>query len=201
MDASGSDGLPDAEVLQKYLDFLLESNQRINLVSRRITRDQLQVLVNETLRLARMIGGSCVVDAGSGNGLLGIVLSVFFPQRRVILLESIEKKAGFLRRAVSHLGLINAEVFCQRLENFTFPSPSQHNVLVSRGFPDLSQLVQPLVHKDVREVVCITSLKKIEKLKIPLENIHQTIYNIPFRDVIKILKMENVSRETISAKR
>ena len=65
----------------------------------------------------------------------------------------------------------------------------------------MSRLAEPLLCRDVCEVVCITSLKKIEKLQIPLENIRKTIYNIPFRDVIKILKMENVSRETISTKR
>lgn len=193
--------MPATESLQKFLDFLMQCNQQINLVSRKISRDQLQVLVNETMRLSRAVTGDCIVDAGSGNGLLGIVLSLSFPRRRIILLESIEKKAGFLRRAVSHLGITNTEVVCRRLENFVFPSPSLQNTLVSRGFPDLSQLLAPLLCRDVKEVVCITSLKKIEKLKIPLENIHETIYNIPFRDVIKILKMENVSRETISTKR
>ena len=68
--------------------------------------------------------------------------------------------------------------------------------LVARGFPSLKTIAKTLLDKKIREVVVITSLKKIEKLNIPLEKVSRTIYNITFRDVIKILKMENVSRET-----
>ncbi|MDY0296479.1 MAG: class I SAM-dependent methyltransferase [Acidobacteriota bacterium] len=186
------------ESVQRFLDFLLQQNRQLNLVSRRITPAQLQALADETLRLAPLISGNRVVDAGSGNGLLGIVLALFFPMRTFILLESIEKKARFLRLAVSQMELRNTEVCRERLENFRFPAPGAENTLVARGFPSLSGLVEPLLRGKVREVVCITSLKKIEKLEFPLEKTTHSIYNIPSRDVIKILKMENVSRETIN---
>jgi len=190
--------LPESESVQRYLEFLMVQNRQINLVSRKINNEQLGVLVGETLRLAKIVTGSCIVDAGSGNGLLGIVLAIHYPQRQVILLEALKKKVDFLDRVVSHLGLENTKINWGRLESFSFPHGPGKISLVARGFPSLQALAEPLVGGDVDEVVTITSLKKIEKLKIPLEKVVNTIYNIPFRDVIKILKMENVSRETIN---
>ena len=184
--------------ISAYLDFLLEMNQQINLVSRRITREQLEILVNETTRMAKFITRKRIIDAGSGNGILGIVLAMLYPDRQVILLESIKKKTNFLSEAAIHLKCSNVEVQNTRLEDFRFPDSAAENTLVARGFPSLQALAGPLISGVVGEVVTITSLKKIENLKIPLEKVSRTIYNVPFRDVIKILKMENVSRETIN---
>src|SRR5215216_815984 len=56
-----------------------------------------------------------ILDIGSGGGLPGIPLAIAWPEARVFLLESRERKAGFLEMAVRSLGLRNARVFCMRL--------------------------------------------------------------------------------------
>jgi 16S rRNA (guanine527-N7)-methyltransferase len=58
-----------------------------------------------------------VLDVGSGAGFPGIPLAIVWPGTTVILLESREKKAGFLERAVRELGLRNVRVVCGRLED------------------------------------------------------------------------------------
>lgn len=58
-----------------------------------------------------------ILDIGSGSGLPGIPLALVWPYSRVILLESREKKAGFLERAVRELELRNVRVVCARLED------------------------------------------------------------------------------------
>ncbi|MGH9390878.1 MAG: 16S rRNA (guanine(527)-N(7))-methyltransferase RsmG [Vicinamibacteria bacterium] len=57
------------------------------------------------------------LDVGSGAGFPGIPLAIVWRDTTVILLESREKKAGFLERAVRELGLGNVRVICARLEN------------------------------------------------------------------------------------
>jgi 16S rRNA (guanine(527)-N(7))-methyltransferase RsmG len=57
------------------------------------------------------------LDVGSGAGFPGIPLAVVWPETRVILLESRERKAGFLETAVRELGLRNVRVVCARLED------------------------------------------------------------------------------------
>ncbi len=57
-----------------------------------------------------------LLDIGSGGGLPGIPLAIALPGTKVTLLESREKKAGFLERAVREVGLANVTVACARLE-------------------------------------------------------------------------------------
>ncbi len=57
------------------------------------------------------------LDIGSGGGLPGIPLSIAWPEARVVLLESRERKSGFLEHAVRSLRLTNARVVCARLED------------------------------------------------------------------------------------
>lgn len=57
------------------------------------------------------------LDIGSGGGLPGIPLAIAWPESRVVLLESRERKSGFLEHAVRSLRLTNAKVACARLED------------------------------------------------------------------------------------
>ncbi|HYJ33271.1 MAG TPA: 16S rRNA (guanine(527)-N(7))-methyltransferase RsmG [Candidatus Binatia bacterium] len=58
-----------------------------------------------------------LLDVGSGGGLPGIPLAIAWPDTRVVLLESRERKAGFLELAVRRLGLRHVRVVCARLED------------------------------------------------------------------------------------
>jgi 16S rRNA (guanine527-N7)-methyltransferase len=57
-----------------------------------------------------------LLDVGSGAGFPGIPLAIVWPTTRVTLLESRDRKAGFLEHAVRHLGLREVRVVCDRLE-------------------------------------------------------------------------------------
>jgi 16S rRNA (guanine527-N7)-methyltransferase len=58
------------------------------------------------------------LDIGSGGGFPGIPLAIVWPGTRFTILESREKKAGFLERAVRELGIRNVTVACGRLEEY-----------------------------------------------------------------------------------
>ncbi len=185
------------EQILKYIDFLFEENEKYNLVSRKMLKEEFFGLVEETILLSSYLKGKWIVDAGSGNGLLGISLSILFPEKQVYLVESKPKKANFLKIAAFKLGLRNIEVFSFSITEFFQKKRGWGpGVLVARGFPENLMLVSFLLKRFVGQVVIITSYNKIKKIEKDLENLKQKIYNIPSRDNLKILKMENVSRET-----
>ena len=57
-------------------------------------------------------------DVGSGAGFPGIPIKLFAPELALVLIESQNKKATFLREAIRTLGLENAQVFCGRAEQW-----------------------------------------------------------------------------------
>lgn len=182
--------------LQLYMDFLLESNRHINLISRQMSHDHLVRLIEETIFINPLISMAGIIDAGSGNGLLGIPLAILNSKRPVVLVEIKSKKATFLKKLKDHLSLENVGVYEEDISDYLRETFSPDFSLVSRGFPKLELLVQQLQKGLVGEVLAITSKRKMIKIKKDMERINQKFYNIPFRDNIVVFKMENVPRET-----
>lgn len=68
------------------------------------------------LPVARLRDGECCVDVGSGGGFPGLPLAIASPHVEFTLVESVGRKAAFLRSAVERLGLKNVEVVNERAE-------------------------------------------------------------------------------------
>lgn len=120
--------------LARFVALLLERNQHLNLtrivepaeVERRHLLDSLTCAVPFLDRLAQ--GGDqgaddgapaalTCLDVGSGGGLPGIPLAIWFPMLQVTLLESTAKKSAFLREVVEALDLGNVTVQTGRAED------------------------------------------------------------------------------------
>ena len=186
--------------LKQYAEILMSYNQRINLVSRKMTLEELFQLIDESLLLFEYISkkSAIVVDAGSGNGLLGIPVAMTDENRKVVLVEPKQKKSLFLQLAVTELGLKNVDVQCVSIEEYLKSSDIKSYIsrtLISRGFPELSAFCGFLKKGLIDETVLITSENKLKKNRIHLEKVQKKIYNVHLRDHLKILKMENIERE------
>jgi len=86
---------------------------------------------------------SSVLDVGSGGGFPGIPLAIVWPRTRFTILESREKKAGFLERVGRELGLRNVTVACARLEEYgrTWTAEPHQYVLI-RALGDLPEILR-----------------------------------------------------------
>jgi 16S rRNA (guanine(527)-N(7))-methyltransferase RsmG len=176
--------------IDRYVDLLLEVNRYINLVSRKISPEGLLQLIEETLFLNRLIKGHNIVDAGSGNGLLGVPLAILNTNKRIFLVESKPKKAGFLKQIANTIDLVNLEVWNMGIQEFFHKKKGSYSkTIVTRGFSSHEELLEFYKKGMVDEVLLISSLNKIKKIGKEVENRCQKIYNIPFRETLKVLKI------------
>jgi len=70
------------------------------------------------LELEAVRSAGRMADLGSGAGLPGLALAAALPAARVDLIESVERKCVFLAEAIRRMGLDNAEVICERSEDW-----------------------------------------------------------------------------------
>jgi 16S rRNA (guanine527-N7)-methyltransferase len=75
-----------------------------------------------------------LLDVGSGAGLPGLVLAIAEPAWSVTCVDTVAKKAGFMRQAIAELGLSQAAARHARVEQLP---ADQWNVIVSRAFASL----------------------------------------------------------------
>lgn len=86
--------------LRNYIDFLWQTNEELNLISRKMNFAELidNHLIDCLLPLKHFPTGlTKVADFGSGGGLPGVVYALQFPELSYVLYEKSPKKQDFLK--------------------------------------------------------------------------------------------------------
>jgi 16S rRNA (guanine527-N7)-methyltransferase len=119
-------------LLDHYRRLVGEWNEKINLtrhtdLEKFVTRDVL-----DTLALAELLEKEeLVLDVGTGAGVPGVILAILRPDLRVVLCDSVTKKARAVQQIVSELGL-QIPVAAARVQDLLGPA-TQFNTLVGRA--------------------------------------------------------------------
>ena len=115
--------LTDAQLdlFQKYFEELIVWNGRFNLTAitayEEVQEKHFLDSLTVSLALPQPIPGAFrLIDVGSGGGFPGIPLKIVFPQIEMVMIESTDKKADFLRHIVEVLSLEQVEIVCGRAE-------------------------------------------------------------------------------------
>ena len=127
--------------LSTYLDLLLKWNARTNLTAIRDPEDIVRRHFGESLfaglQLApRLTPNATLLDFGSGAGFPGLPLQLLYPNLRVTLAESQNKKASFLREAVRTLNL-PTEIWPARVD--TLPPDRLFDAITLRAVDNMPQ--------------------------------------------------------------
>jgi 16S rRNA (guanine527-N7)-methyltransferase len=104
---------------QRYQGLILDWNRNLHLVSKRDEALLISRHFLESVGLAIVLdiaNESKVMDLGSGPGFPGIPLAIIRPDLNIILVESVAKRAEFLKHAVVSLGLERVAVLQVRAE-------------------------------------------------------------------------------------
>ncbi|MDQ6680585.1 MAG: 16S rRNA (guanine(527)-N(7))-methyltransferase RsmG [Pseudomonadota bacterium] len=94
-------------------------------------------------RKLETVGGKRLLDVGSGGGLPGVVFAVAEPALEVICVDSVGKKAAFVRQVAGELELRNLTVLHARVERVDVP---RFDVIASRAYAALPEIVERTAH-------------------------------------------------------
>ena len=130
--------------LKEYASFLLEYNQHTNLTE---IRDRNEVYLKhfyDSLTIVKAINlkeVNTVLDIGTGPGFPGMVLKIIYPHLQITLMDSNNKKIGFLKALAQEVNL-NVEIIYGRAEEFIVNRREYYDVVTSRAVASLDILAE-----------------------------------------------------------
>jgi 16S rRNA (guanine527-N7)-methyltransferase len=101
-----------------YKSLLLEWNEKINLTAIEEDRDVIVKHFVDSLSIVPFLKDvHNIVDVGTGAGFPGIPLKIVLPSLEVVLLDSLDKRVGFLNTVISSLQLRGISAVHSRAED------------------------------------------------------------------------------------
>ena len=131
-------------VLLAYLELLQRWNRVYNLTALKDPAAMIGRHLLDSLAAAPYLRGKRFLDVGSGAGLPGIPLAIWFPERFFTLLDSNGRKTRFLSQAKIELGLVNVEVVQARVQDMH--AAERYDGILSRAFASLTELAAAAGH-------------------------------------------------------
>ena len=142
------------EKLYKYMNLLLEWNEKINLTAITDEDEIIQKHFIDSFTVSKYVKNSqTVVDVGTGAGLPGIPLKIIRDDIDIILLDSLNKRINFLQIVIEELNLKNIRAIHSRVEEVgkNLKYRESFDISVSRAVANLSTLTEyllPLIKVD-----------------------------------------------------
>lgn len=128
-----------------YYELLIEWNRVMNLTAITDFNEVCKKHFIDSLSIVKacdMKAPMSVIDIGTGAGFPGIPLKIAFSNLKISLLDSLNKRIGFLQTVIENLKLRDIEVFHGRAEDYAKEKKfrEQYDLCVSRAVANLSTL-------------------------------------------------------------
>lgn len=123
----------------QYVALLDKWNSAYNLTSVRDPQEMLIKHVMDSLVVAPHLIGDRFIDVGTGPGLPGVLLAIYYPQKHFTLLDSLGKRIRFLNQVKLQLKLDNIQPLQSRVEDH---QPEQgYDGVISRAFASMNDML------------------------------------------------------------
>jgi 16S rRNA methyltransferase gidB len=197
------------EKLNQFYELLISWNQKMNL-TRIIEKEDVYLKhFYDSLTLSKVIDlkqDLTLCDVGSGAGFPGIVLKICFPNLKITLLDSLQKRVNYLNEIIKELDLKNIEAIHTRVEDYAKQNREKFDIVTARAVANLkilSELCIPMVkvnglfiamkaniEEEIENSTEIlkkldSKIEKIETFYLPIEN--------SIRNIIMIQKQKTTN--------
>ena len=140
---------------------MIEWNKKINLT--RITEEKEVYLKHfyDSLTLNKVVDLKKIktlCDVGTGAGFPGIVLKIIFPDIKITLIDSLQKRVNYLNTIIKELELNNIEAIHTRGEDFK----GKYDVVTSRAVANVEKLMDYTMHLVSKKGIFVAMKAKIE---------------------------------------
>lgn len=145
--------LKQIEQFQKYYQYLVEENKKINLTSIIEETEAYIKHFYDSMMVSKFIdlNNSSICDIGSGAGFPSIPLKILIPSLKVTIIEPTLKRIKFLNQLCLLLGLENVELINGRAEEEIASRREKYDYVTARAvanLPVLLELCVPYVKKN-----------------------------------------------------
>jgi 16S rRNA (guanine527-N7)-methyltransferase len=146
------------EKLNKYKDFLLNSNKLLNLIGKTTENHIFSRHFTDSAQIYDLIEDkSEIIDLGSGAGFPGVIIKILMNNNKIdgniMLIEKSPKKCKFLQNLSEKLDL-TIKIVNLRVENFKF---NKISTVVSRAFKNTVDTIDILFKNNdkIRSIILI----------------------------------------------
>lgn len=129
------------EQLEKYYELLVYWNEKVNL-TRIIEKEDVYLKhFYDSLTIVKVVDlnkETTLLDFGTGAGFPGMVLKIMFPNLKVTLVDSLQKRINFLDIVIKELDLKDIVTIHERVENLKYDN---FDVITTRAVASLEKLI------------------------------------------------------------
>lgn len=185
-----------ADKFYKYMNILLEWNEKINLTAITDPKDIiLKHFIDSATILKYIEKNKDIIDVGTGAGFPGIPLNILKDDNKYILIDSLNKRINFLNETINTLKLENIQTVHSRIEDFAKNNREKYDIATSRAVAPLNILLEYLIPLVKVGGICIcmkgsnlseeveNSKKSLDVLGGKIENIEKIM--LPDSDIVR----------------
>jgi 16S rRNA (guanine527-N7)-methyltransferase len=169
--------------LDRFYHLLIEWNAKINLTTIVKEEDVYLKHFYDSLTLFKEVDLTkdlYLCDVGTGAGFPGIVLKIVFPQLKIVLIDSLQKRITYLNEIIKELDLHDIEAIHTRMEDYSKINEEKFDIITARAVANVKVLSE----------ICVRALKLNGRLVFMKANIDDEFDNLD--NMIRELNLSKV---------